>query len=422
MAISLQLYLSTILQNTYSLVIFPMVMSGLIETLKLGATLTNSGDYSTAILTYLDALRMDENNATAWFCLGVLYSKTGSSKDAVEAFEKCDEKYPDHPPTLANLAYLLEESEPERVSNFAKRALPHLEQDEKLNNIASISKPEETQELVFIESQPINEDPADQILDMGISPDSVESSRQEEARALSSSGDHSTAVSIWKDLLEQTPDSPEVWRGLGEALSSAGYEDRAVQCMKRADQIESDTNEQSEPEISTGIHDDVDDDELLLIAADEVRSAPVVEERGSLDDSLGWYNMGINLLNEGKNDEALSSFEKAIGGCPSSEVELRVKAQNGRGNALYNEGRYPESIVAYHTAIGLDPKAVSGRTLFNMGSSYAAVEMFDDAIKCFSQSLERGLDESEAELCEKQISRCRVLAREQAKRQARGIR
>ena len=422
MAISLQLYLSTILQNTYSLVIFPMVMSGLIETLKLGATLTNSGDYSTAILTYLDALRMDENNATAWFCLGVLYSKTGSSKDAVEAFEKCDEKYPDHPPTLANLAYLLEESEPERASNFAKRALPHLEQDEKLNNIASISKPEETQELVFIESQPINEDPADQILDMGISPDSVESSRQEEARALSSSGDHSTAVSIWKDLLEQTPDSPEVWRGLGEALSSAGYEDRAVQCMKRADQIESDTNEQSEPEISTGIHDDVDDDELLLIAADEVRSAPVVEERGSLDASLGWYNMGINLLNEGKNDEALSSFEKAIGGCPSSEVELRVKAQNGRGNALYNEGRYPESIVAYHTAIGLDPKSVSGRTLFNMGSSYAAVEMFDDAIKCFSQSLERGLDESEAELCEKQISRCRVLAREQAKRQARGIR
>ena len=205
-------------------------------------------------------------------------------------------------------------------------------------------------------------------------------------------------------------------------MSSAGYEDRAVQCMKRADQIESDSIVEPELEISTDNQDVVDDDELLLIAADEVRSIPVVEERGSLDDSLGWYNMGINLLNEGKNDEALSSFEKAIGGCPSSEVELRVKAQNGRGNALYNEGRYPESIIAYHTAIGLDPKSVSGRTLFNMGSSYAAVEMFDDAIKCFSQSLERGLDESEAELCEKQISRCRVLAREQAKRQARGIR
>ena len=422
MAISLQLYLSTILQNTYSLVISPMVMSGLIESLQIGATQTNSGEFSKAILTYLDALKMDENNATAWFCLGVLYSKTGSVKDAVEAFMKCDENYPDHPPTLANLAYLLVESEPERASDFAKRALPHLEQDENLHNIASMSKPEETPELVFIESEPILEESVDQNLDTGISPVFGESSRQEEARALSSSGDHSTAVSIWKDLLEQTPDSPEVWRGLGEALSSAGYEDRAVQCMKRADQIESDSIVQPEPEISTDNQDVVDDDDLLLIAADEVRSIPVVEERGSLDDSLGWYNMGINLLNEGKNDEALSSFEKAIGGCPSSEVELRVKAQNGRGNALYNEGRYPESIIAYHTAIGLDPKSVSGRTLFNMGSSYAAVEMFDDAIKCFSQSLERGLDESEAELCEKQISRCRVLAREQAKRQARGIR
>ena len=399
-----------------------MVMSGLIESLKIGATQTNSGEFSKAILTYLDALKMDENNATAWFCLGVLYSKTGSVKDAVEAFMKCDENYPDHPPTLANLAYLLVESEPERASDFAKRALPHLEQDENLHNIASMSKPEETPELVFIESEPILEDQVDQNLDTVISPVSDKSSRQEEARALSSSGDHSTAVSIWKDLLEQTPDSPEVWRGLGEALSSAGYEDRAVQCMKRADQIESDSIVEPELEISTDNQDVVDDDELLLIAADEVRSIPVVEERGSLDDSLGWYNMGINLLNEGKNDEALSSFEKAIGGCPSSEVELRVKAQNGRGNALYNEGRYPESIIAYHTAIGLDPKSVSGRTLFNMGSSYAAVEMFDDAIKCFSQSLERGLDESEAELCEKQISRCRVLAREQAKRQARGIR
>ena len=397
-------------------------MSGLIESLKIGATQTNSGEFSKAILTYLDVLKMDENNATAWFCLGVLYSKTGSVKDAVEAFMKCDENYPDHPPTLANLAYLLVESEPERASDFAKRALPHLEQDENLHNIASMSKPEETPELVFIESEPILEESVDQNLDTGISPVSNKSSRQEEARTLSSSGDHSTAVSIWKDLLEQTPDSPEVWRGLGEALSSAGYEDRAVQCMKRADQIESDSIVEPELEISTDNQDVVDDDELLLIAADGVRSIPVVEERGSLDDSLGWYNMGINLLNEGKNDEALSSFEKAIGGCPSSEVELRVKAQNGRGNALYNEGRYPESIIAYHTAIGLDPKSVSGRTLFNMGSSYAAVEMFDDAIKCFSQSLERGLDESEAELCEKQISRCRVLAREQAKRQARGIR
>ena len=160
--------------------------------------------------------------------------------------------------------------------------------------------------------------------------------------------------------------------------------------------------------------------EALILAVEDVQSVEAeTHSRGDLDDAVSWYNMGINLLGEGKNDEALSSFEKAIGGCPPSEIELKVKAQNGRGNALYNSGRFSESVVAYHTAIGMDPQSVTGRTLFNMGSSYAAVEMFDDAIKCFTQAIERGLEKQESELCEKQISRCRLLSREQAKRQSR---
>ena len=398
-------------------------MSVLIDTLNLGASQTNSGDYSAAIETYLGAIEIDDRSATAWFCLGVLYSKTGSKIDAVEAFERSDAICPDHPPTLANLAYLLAESEPERAGDLAKRAVPHLEHDQELAAIASKSKPEEIPERVFIESQPIHQDLADNDPDADNYNDIDENDRKEEARTLSSSGDHSTAVSIWKDLLEQTPDSPEVWRGLGEALRSAGYNDRSEQCLKRAEQLESQASRESMQDATTVLDEaEVDDDEFLLIAAEESLHKSEFEERGSLDDSLGWYNMGINLLNEGKNEEALSSFEKAIGGCPSSEVELRVKAQNGRGNALYNAGRYPESVVAYHTAIGLDPQSVSGRTLFNMGSSYAAVEMFNDAIKCFTQALERDLEKSETELCEKQISRCRILSREQAKRQSRGIR
>ena len=167
----------------------------------------------------------------------------------------------------------------------------------------------------------------------------------------------------------------------------------------------------------------MDPADALMLAVEEAKLNTVdVDTRSDLDDAVGWYNMGINLLNEGKHDEALSSFEKAIGGCPSEEIELKVKSQNARGNALYNAGRYPESVMAYHTAIGMDPNSVTGRTLFNMGSSYAAVELFDDAIKCFTQALERGMGKEEAELCEKQVSRCRLLAREQSKRQSRAMR
>ena len=98
------------------------------------------------------------------------------------------------------------------------------------------------------------------------------------------------------------------------------------------------------------------------------------------------------------------------------EIELKIKAHNGRGNALYNSGRYSESVIAYHTAISLDPQNVTGKTLFNMGSSYAAVEHYADAIKCFEQALQRGLAAEDLDLCKTQINRCRLLNKEQMKR------
>jgi tetratricopeptide (TPR) repeat protein len=272
------------------------------------------------------------------------------------------------------------------------------------------------QKRVFVEARQIVEED-DEIEDQAniLNPE-TNSNSYEAARSRSTAGDHTGAVAIWKGLLEQSPNSPEVWRGLGEALRSAGYDDRANQCFKRAESIESEPTEEID-HIETPEEDLADALILALEEAQTVETKP--KSRDDLDDAIGWYNMGINLLGEGKNDEALSSFEKAIGGCPQSEIDLKVKAQNGRGNALYNSGRFTESVVAYHTAIGMDPHSVTGRTLFNMGSSYAAVEMFDDAIKCFTQALERGLEKQESELCEKQISRCRLLSREQAKRQSR---
>lgn len=387
--------------------------TSLAEILMEAAALSKEGNDSEAIESYLSAIRIDSEHATAWYCLGVLYSRTGLMEEAVQAFEHSDKIIPNHPPTLANLAYLLADQNPMDASEYARSAMISISDDEKLASIAGYSEPTEEPKRIFVEARQIEEDLLPFHQDLAIE-ENID--RFDEARSLTSTGDHSRAVTIWKALLEDSPNSPEVWRGLGEALRAAGYDDRANQCLKRAVAIE------SEPPVKTIDVDVVDEasTEALILAAEAAQSnAPTEPERGDLDEAVGWYNMGINLLSEGKNDEAISSFEKAIGGCPATEIELKVKAQNGRGNALYNSGRYSESVVAYHTAIGIDPNSVSGRTLFNMGSSYAAVEMFDDAIKCFIQALERGLDKQDSELCEKQISRCRLLSREQAKRQSR---
>ena len=121
-------------------------------------------------------------------------------------------------------------------------------------------------------------------------------------------------------------------------------------------------------------------------------------------------------MSEENSIEALNCFEKAIGGAPREETELRVRSHNGRGHALYQLGRFAESIQAYHAAISMNPASVSGRALYNMGSSYANVEHYSDAIKCFEQALQRGLDSEDADLCKTQINRCRLLSKEQNKR------
>ena len=383
------------------------------EVMEIADSHANSGNDAEAIQAYMEALEIDPENATAWYCLGVLYSRTNSLDKAVESFQKSNKIFPNHPPTLANIAHLISERDASEYSENEDTHPPSIAEESNLNSLSGDG--EITVERVFVESRQIedldSENDSSQEANYSTTPGGFE-----EAKTLTKSGDHSGAVALWKGLLEESPNSPEVWRGLGEALRSAGYDDRAEQCFRRADAIEYeaptvvDIVEKNEQEL----------DDALILAVEEAKvTTSETPSRGDLDDAVGWYNMGINLLGEGKNDEALSSFEKAIGGCPPSEIELKVKAQNGRGNALYNSGRFSESVVAYHTAIGMDPHSVSGRTLFNMGSSYAAVEMFDDAIKCFTQALERGLDKEEAELCEKQISRCRLLSREQAKRQAR---
>ncbi|MBK11603.1 MAG: hypothetical protein CMB44_03520 [Euryarchaeota archaeon] len=231
------------------------------------------------------------------------------------------------------------------------------------------------------------------------------------ARSLTEDGDYVNSVKAWKRLLELNRDSPEIWNGMADSLSAAGHIDRAIQCRQKANSLKMEEKDDSisEPE-----------EELDLVAAgkeaqeiiDNTDNSPEINANISIE----WYNKGINLLAEERGSEALSSFEKAIGGAPKDELELRVKAQAGRGHALYQMGKYGDSIRSYHTAISMDPGGVSGKLLYNMGSSYASLELFQDAVKCFIQAIDRGLDEKDRALCKKQLSRCKILAKEQAKR------
>jgi len=130
---------------------------------------------------------------------------------------------------------------------------------------------------------------------------------------------------------------------------------------------------------------------------------------------IAWYNKGIQLTEDGKYREALTCFDRAL---PSfkDDDEMVIRILNGRGNSFYYMEEYPKCVEAYHQAMLIRPTEVRGQTLYNMGTAYAEMERYQDAIKCFEQSIPRGLSTSEAKRAKDQIRRCTILDKERMRK------
>ena len=130
---------------------------------------------------------------------------------------------------------------------------------------------------------------------------------------------------------------------------------------------------------------------------------------------IEWYNKGVGLIEDKKYREALSCFDRALPSFADND-EMVIRILNGRGNALYYLEDYPKCVESYHKAMVINPKGVQGKTLYNMGTAYAEMQRFSDAIKCFEQAIPRGLDKNQQKLAKEQIRRCNILKKEQQRK------
>ena len=130
---------------------------------------------------------------------------------------------------------------------------------------------------------------------------------------------------------------------------------------------------------------------------------------------IEWYNKGVGLIEDKKYREALSCFDRALPSFADND-EMVIRILNGRGNALYYLEDYPKCVESYHKAMVINPKGVQGKTLYNMGTAYAEMQRFSDAIKCFEQAMPRGLDKDQQKLAKEQIRRCNILQKEQLRK------
>ena len=115
-----------------------MAEESLIGLLNDASSKASSGDLLGALDDYTKATQIDQGSATAWYGLGVIHAKRGDSNLAIPAFENAHEIEPSHGPTTANLAVLLESSDIERASEFARLAMKSVGEVSELVRIASL--------------------------------------------------------------------------------------------------------------------------------------------------------------------------------------------------------------------------------------------------------------------------------------------
>ena len=433
--------------------------SNIIDMIQEAKDFYEDGEYRKSLNIYNDIIDIDEENVNALYSIGVIKSHQKENNVAIEFFQKVNHIMPNHPPTVANLSYLLEKERPKEAAEYARIALitfPEMadlkrivknvenergeeiidDEESELNDeleqeILLISKPvineselsdeesemsdeeselsdEESEQEILLISKPFIDKSEDDILDLLVS---SELTTEDKARELNNTGDYIGAVKLWKEILEINPKSYEAWYGLSESLKMSGHSEKSIQCKNRGDILKNEVDNSKKTILDNEKNEDLMENEIFN---EDLKENSAYKENVNI--SIEWYNKGINFLSEEKSSEALSCFEKAIGGCPKEEKELRVRSQNGRGDALYQMSKYSESILAYHAAISLEPSLLTGRTLYNMGQSYAFLELYEDALKCFEQSIGRGLEKDGIEICKTQINRCKILLREQNKR------
>ena len=422
-----------------------------------------------AIAALEHATKLDETVASGWYNLGSLYARNGNDAGAKEAFETTIELDKRHVKARRKLIdYAKEENDVGTIISHGMILLEGQDDSELRDEIVQMllqCGETEVEVLEYITGIPPTMPEAPQLAQYALDLLSPGASI-DRARALTLKGENIEAVTVWKELIQTDKENSALWKGLAKSLEAAGDIETAQRCHTKARELESppevvpetpaltpepvqsfeqtpaivaepikeeivqETNtanellltpiEQPDKVVEQEVNVEVDLAKAALDAAATVQVNPIISSNSSsvANQDISWYNQGVQLIEDGKYREALSSFDRAL---PSfaGDNQMVIRILNGRGNAYYFLEEYPACVESYHKAMMIDPSNVRGQTLYNMGTAYAEMERFPDAIKCYEQSIPRGLSDEEAKRAKEQIRRCTILEKERKKKLAR---
>jgi predicted O-linked N-acetylglucosamine transferase (SPINDLY family) len=113
-------------------------------------------------------------------------------------------------------------------------------------------------------------------------------------------------------------------------------------------------------------------DEAIAAYRRAIRSKP--------DYAAAYTTLGIALAGQGKFDEAIAAYRRAIGIKPDL-----AEAYPNLGNVLMDQGKLDEAIAAYRRAIGIKPDLAEAYA--NLGAALSWQGKLDEAIAAFRQAI-----------------------------------
>ena len=426
-----------------------------------------------AIAAYTHALGLDSTNAKCYFNLGALHERKGNVDAATTCFVNALENDTTYMKAAARLANISESNADIANLLLARRLLVDTDGGKEVLATLLVELAEgESRILENTAGLPptIPEGPAlaaeAALLCL---PNSMLM-----GRALSAAGNHTESVKCWKAMIQHDKVNPQLWIGLARSLEAAGDMATAQRCHEKAQTLSNPVPVASEPlhtfdeqvapaeavpqqnvELPTTLSEPVysqtpettqpaeviqqplpeltarpeaevrvqETNPEVDLAAAALEASMRMQEPTGIDSSsnaianhdIEWYNKGVGLIEDKKYREALSCFDRALPSFADND-EMVIRILNGRGNALYYLEDYPKCVESYHQAMVINPGGVQGKTLYNMGTAYAEMQRFGDAIKCFEQSIPRGLDKDQQKLAKEQIRRCNILLKEQQRK------
>ena len=429
-----------------------------------GALKKKMQDIEGAMHCFQTALNLDNQYVKAANGLAMVATDLGKAGVAIDAFRALLSVEPTHASALIFAELLIDLAEGEgRAIEFdmnlpttlpagpemASEALQYLAAGPSIIRARALSIMGEHAESVTIWKQLLEQDKSNAALWLGL------------ARSLSAAGNEEKAATCRqkaRDLGEDVAE-PEQVSSVGEIAESSGEQSVLLTESEEVPQeVESDdpwgdlsssieTVEVSEPEPESNHESQITTAEIMEheAALDTIESPEPVEteERPEVDlaaaaleaqsqsmsdhtvlpdsssvanQDIEWYNKGNELLNKDRYSEALSCFDRAL---PSfkDDKAMAIKILNGRGNCFYYLNQYKDAIENYYKAFGIDKSLTTGKALYNMGTAYAELESYDNAIHCFNQSIGKDvgepLDGQNKKRAKEQIRLCKKLLKEQ---------